>query len=803
MAYRGGYFNWKQFYRHPHISLLQMKELFPSLDLKIKKAKDGSIVDVRPANDARNMAIVMSACYSFHHDGSHQLYGATKKGSYVHVDPYELGLLMSQIFSEYGFGKTSAFSSDRVYDELLQLPRVANSTVEPLTVFHPQEWDGENRLDRVLTHFFKLSDYDGPRQTWAFLTMLFQWYAVTLDWGDASFTVAPVIVSTQQGIGKSHMVRLLGELGDGQVLSLSGWRDFNDSGVMALLPTSSILFYDEMDRSALRRDYDTAKRIATSTDFKINPKYMKPYHFRRTQPLILSTNNTDVLPDDANRRFPLIEVSNNPDSPLAHGDVEGAKAFLQQVLNQVAYVFDRLDGYDRQALLKWNAKDNAGDADESKLELAEVFNNIVFRHCQKVGETKELSISEFYDYATIDEANLLIDRLAKDKQPLVEGTPHLGEVINSRLFRGSFAQLVTAYNDLVAKNYQEEVIASRARRTTGGKRVRLIDIRNHRYLNEETPQLTPFYVVEKEDETLKERRLILERALGVKKQAAIYEQPVWCATKIGKKKNKVTKLPFSAKTQKPLSGAYNSPERNAQLVDFEGAKNYVKRKGNYELAVSIDESTPIACVDVDGSKIHPDFFPSGVGIEDSVSGRGQHIYYAISSDLKKFGLAPSLEKGKKVQGLLHAPDLEGNWRDHKVEVFIRFGVVTLTDETVLNRLRGNTLWHLDLISEGLRPEKELGVDSFEGSVQKEEELVGYLNAYMVKQDLSFKEGCRHDVLGKLVGAFAAKRIDLSLLPSLKAYVRGLDPTWDELDQEFDHWIQYVKDQGSFDYATVA
>ena len=791
-----------KYFRLPDRSLEEIKSLHPELD--VKTTKDGQIE--RVVGSADNLARVLSYCYAFHVDHSHQLYITLAEGDYEHVTADTMNKLILDTLHHYGFPRGMCHSEHGVLRALVTMTESKGNFLEPRALFRPQEWDGERRMEGFLRHFFTLEGLDADRQNWAFLTTLFQWYGVLNNHPGAGFSVSPVLLSTQQGIGKSMFLRLLGSFSDRyKPLEISGWGAFNDRAVMELIPQSSVLIYDEMSPSALRRHYDTAKRIATQTHFTINPKYQPSYDYKRVQPLFLSTNNSDVLPDEANRRFPIIRVTVNPESPLRFGITDDVKDYVQQVFNEVAYVFEHASPEDQMALMQWEAKDNAMDADESKLEIVDAVNRMVFRHCNTPGIRKRVTIREFYSKATAAEANVLIKAFCRDKTPLPETTQDVGEALYDRMYRGSFAKLIDGYNDLVSKDYHHEVISTETYKTTQGQRQREIRIENHRWLDSDNPEDTPSFHLEHVAPVVTARREILDRVFSEDNPLGedLFHDTakVWCVTQVAPGKDgKLNKVPHSALTGKPLYGSFDTDERAAQLANFNQAQAFVKNHPGFQLALNIDRSVPIICLDVDGSKVHKDFFPSGVGIETSVSGTGQHIYYRVPQAVKH----RTERFGKRTNGKVYLANAEGDLEYHKADIFVSTGVVTVTNPDSLKHLDAGNVWHLNTILQSVESSSGEGAYSETAPVSASgvvpdtaAAVTQFANGYMNKHGLVFEEGSRHNVAGRLLGAASAIGISQEFIPVLEEFIEHQAPDWEDRDQDVAGWIDYITAQSGF------
>lgn len=786
--------NHSKYLKLPKLSLLELDHIHSMLDLKYTYDKDGNIEEVVPKGTPNNMALILSSYFSFHLYDGKQLYITLTDGTYQLVDPFDIGVLIHICLEDYGIGRARAWQDEPVYNELLQIISLDYSTVAPGSDFKPLEWDGVKRMGNVLTHFFTLDDQDGHRQTWAFLTMLFQWYRVLIDAPGAGFTVAPVIMSTQQGIGKSHFVELLGSLSDQrEPLNITSWNDMHNSNVTSTLPESSIIFYDEMDRSALRREYDDAKRIATTKQFVINPKYLKSYKYERQQPLVMSTNNTDVLPDDANRRFPIINVYNNPNSPLATEDIDGAKAFLQQVLNEVAYVYDHATDEERLVLREWGTKLNAQDSDDSKLELARVFNNIVLRHVNVIGETKDVTISEFYDEATVEEANILISYLSKDKEPLVEGITNIGEVINKRLYRGSFNQLLSAYNDLVSPDYNHEVISSRDFKKNGGRRYRRIDISHHKFLNKLNPSQTPHFVGSDMISELEKRQAIVDRIEKGEDSftAAIYQEALWCPVKQSNEGDQY----YDMERQ-----VLEDNMKNVSYQPFEMVRLFVEQHpGQYRIGLAMTQDTPLSVVHVHDGFFESDFLPKGVAVEQI--GSDQRLYYPVSLTDKSFGFKPGL-KHKERRGDVFGRDV----------TFINEGsVIVFDDPNVINYLSDVVDWHLDSLNRALRDEivsRETFPKTEEAMFMVESEInpisVGKLKKELTNEvrKIGLEKRSEKEWMHYLIDWFVKQKYPVEHLIEVRDFLQNVFPDWSQLRESYLSYIRLLLKEGALYYDGV-
>lgn len=754
------------------------------------------------ANSNAAFAELMSKTFSFHTDASGQLYVVCKDDTLrlVEADGRDLGKLIHQTAKRYNIAIPQAVSVSGVYSALLEIPEITASISAPTHFFHPEQWDGVHRLREVLTKFFRLDPRVAEVNTLAMLTTLFQWYAVMTGQPGAGFSVSPVLMSTEQGIGKSHYVRLLGELDEEfKPLMISGWGDLKDNAFTALLPTTSLVFYDEMGASALRRHIDSAKRIATSEYWVINQKYIRSYQLLRTQPLFFSTNNESVLPDEANRRFPVIRVSINPDSPLATNDVAGAKEFLQQVLNEVAVVYNRATAEERLILTKWKAEYNADDVDDDYAEVLEVFNHLVV-NCHN--EAGGVTAGQLWDTANVNEANILLSYFCRHDVPLLPSNSNqitrdeIGRHLKRYLPKYALVNLISAYNPLVSVSADCPVISPNARKSNG-RRVRDICLENHRHF-EKTKQLQipPLYDGDEHQASsrLAEYSALLDdlmaRDVAVIRNGLLYDARIWCAVKVVKDELKeghgaFQKVPVSALSGMPLAGGYGSPQRNGQLTDYQTVLNFIENQSitdsseTYHVGLHIDENTPLVALDIDNGALDISQLPSGVGVEYSVSGKGMHVFALASLD----------EKYARERYCLQRNSFVGDFEGLDAEMYSNARVITMSDPSVLENITDEALWWFDFAAQTIDQENRRQAQETKevmemrqrlaSSNQTDESREKALNTYSQNNGLSFEEGRRNNDSARLFGFVKKIGMDPQLA---KSWILKQTPDWDGEDE---------------------
>ena len=182
-------------------------------------------------------------------------------------------------------------------------------------------WDGKDRLDDLAHRVADNPLWRNSFRRWM-LAMTAQWMG--LDGGHAN-SVAPVLVSGQQGWGKSTFCRSLlpPELAAYYTDSVDV---ANTARMEQLLTGMGLICLDEFDRIPARR-HPALKNIMQLTTLHIRKAYQRDTHrLSRLASFIATSNSYELLTDPSgSRRFICVEVEH----PIDSSGIDHAQAYAQ------------------------------------------------------------------------------------------------------------------------------------------------------------------------------------------------------------------------------------------------------------------------------------------------------------------------------------------------------------------------------------------------------------------------------------------------------------------------------------------
>ena len=185
----------------------------------------------------------------------------------------------------------------------------------------PPPWDGEDRLDALARRVSDSALWVSGFRRWM-LAVAAQWMGM----GDGhANSVAPVLVSGRQGLGKSTFCRNLlpPELSAYYTDSVDV---ANTARMEQLLVEMGLINLDEFDRIPVRR-HPALKNVMQLTDLHVRKAYRRDtLHLPRIASFIATSNSHELLSDPSgSRRFLCVEV----ERPIDSTDIGHAQIYAQ------------------------------------------------------------------------------------------------------------------------------------------------------------------------------------------------------------------------------------------------------------------------------------------------------------------------------------------------------------------------------------------------------------------------------------------------------------------------------------------
>ncbi|RRG09241.1 MAG: hypothetical protein DUD32_08935 [Lactobacillus sp.] len=757
--------------------------------------------DVFVRKTTQQFAIILSTMYSFHSTSDGALYITLNNGKLHSIDSDQLDRLITACLHRYALAKPNkSWDSTVVYSELKKIASVSYSTCPNPNAFRPNEWDHKDRLPFVLSHFFKV---EKPIvSTLGYLTMLFQWYQATrYPKRPDNFSVVPILQSDKEGVGKSAMSILLGKLDDRlDYLPISSWDDLTNGDKVRSIESTSLILWDELKSSDLKRRDSLARNIATTATWHVNKKYLPAYDVARTQPLIMTTNEQDVLPNGSSRRFVMIHVDKLKTSPFAKDDLEEAMSFLQQVLNQVAYVYDHTDQAGRVQLCHWEESYTAEVMSESTSDEIDGLKAAVESLGTGYHSKKEI-LSAFPNRTVAPMLSEIGERISTNSLTNAQ----LLEACAPKFYK-LLAALFKRFNAMYGKDPNKPVIDP-VRKHTSKSNVHRIDLKNMK-----PGSLSSDFMHGLDKKQLlaswqqKKYEILVEGSKDhPKKKSKFFDDSFrkWCLSRIESSDSThsgLQKKPmyFNGQIIRPLTGSFDSDERNRSLASYKEVcveKDYMNKRNDgykYEIGLNLDKDVPLIVMDVDDGDISSDLIGlkelRGLVSEKSISGTGRHYFSVDRNDVHEFHRI--CDKRKSFQGTF----LKKN-----IEIYRSGKVITMTDPSILNDVSDESLYLFDVVTqsiqeqwvmkkyaEELAAEVENTSDEAESTSDKVIPIkTGYdkmLESYADKKGLTFEEGNRHNAMASVVG-WASSRGDIPEDIVYK-WLAGKFPDWSEFDYQF-------------------
>ena len=185
----------------------------------------------------------------------------------------------------------------------------------------PPPWDGEDRLDALARRVSDSALWVSGFRRWM-LAVAAQWMGM----GDGhANSMAPVLVSGRQGLGKSTFCRNLlpPELSAYYTDSVDV---ANTARMEQLLVEMGLINLDEFDRIPVRR-HPALKNVMQLTDLHVRKAYRRDtLHLPRIASFIATSNSHELLSDPSgSRRFLCVEV----ERPIDSTDIGHAQIYAQ------------------------------------------------------------------------------------------------------------------------------------------------------------------------------------------------------------------------------------------------------------------------------------------------------------------------------------------------------------------------------------------------------------------------------------------------------------------------------------------